>query len=90
MDHGWSIMLITASAAPKRVSTAVPTRSLVSSRNPYTVPTSHSRRPELGAGERDRPAAPSLSWMVATHGVANATGFVLCALLAWRRLAATP
>jgi hypothetical protein len=33
---------------------------------------------------------PSLSWMVATHGVANATGFVLCALLAWRRLAATP
>jgi len=28
---------------------------------------------------------PSLSWMVATHGVANALGFALCTLLAWRR-----
>jgi hypothetical protein len=27
-----------------------------------------------------------LRWMVATHGVANAVGFALCALLAWRRL----
>jgi hypothetical protein len=27
----------------------------------------------------------SLSWMVATHGVANALGFALCSLLAWRR-----
>lgn len=27
-----------------------------------------------------------LRWMVATHGVANAAGFALCALLAWRRL----
>ena len=29
-----------------------------------------------------------LEWMVATHGVANATGFAVCALLAWRRLPA--
>lgn len=27
-----------------------------------------------------------LPWMVATHGVANALGFALCGLLAWRRL----
>jgi hypothetical protein len=27
----------------------------------------------------------SVSWMVATHGVANAVGFALCSLLAWRR-----
>lgn len=27
-----------------------------------------------------------LRWMVATHGVANALGFALCGLLAWRRL----
>jgi YndJ-like protein len=27
----------------------------------------------------------SLSWMAATHGVANALGFALCSLLAWRR-----
>jgi hypothetical protein len=29
----------------------------------------------------------SLSWMAATHGVANALGFALCSLLAWRRVA---
>jgi hypothetical protein len=28
-----------------------------------------------------------VSWMVATHGVANALGFALCSLLAWRRAA---
>ena len=27
-----------------------------------------------------------LGWMVATPGVANALGFALCGLLAWRRL----
>ncbi|CAL9602891.1 hypothetical protein SUDANB99_05439 [Streptomyces sp. enrichment culture] len=29
---------------------------------------------------------PSLAWMAATHGVANALGFALCSLLAWHRL----
>ncbi|MBT2493738.1 YndJ family protein [Streptomyces sp. ISL-96] len=29
---------------------------------------------------------PSLTWMAATHGLGNALGFALCALLAWRRL----
>lgn len=29
-----------------------------------------------------------LTWMVATHGVANALGFAVCGLLAWRRLRA--
>jgi hypothetical protein len=29
----------------------------------------------------------SVSWMAATHGVANALGFALCSLLAWRRTA---
>jgi len=28
----------------------------------------------------------SVEWMIATHGVANAVGFGLCAMLAWRRL----
>lgn len=31
---------------------------------------------------------PSLSWMVLTHGLANALGFGLCSVLAWRRLSA--
>jgi hypothetical protein len=31
---------------------------------------------------------PSLTWMAATHGVANLLGFAVCGLLAWRR--ATP
>ncbi|GAA3452044.1 hypothetical protein GCM10018962_38770 [Dactylosporangium matsuzakiense] len=31
----------------------------------------------------------SLTWMAATHGVANALGFALCTLLAWRRLRST-
>jgi hypothetical protein len=30
----------------------------------------------------------SIPWMVATHGVLNAVGFALCALLAWRRMEA--
>lgn len=29
---------------------------------------------------------PSLTWMAATHGLGNALGFALCAVLAWRRL----
>ncbi|MFD7668471.1 YndJ family protein [Streptomyces sp. NPDC059788] len=29
---------------------------------------------------------PTLAWMAATHGLGNALGFALCALLAWRRL----
>jgi hypothetical protein len=29
-----------------------------------------------------------ISWMVATHGLANALGFALCALLAWHRIRA--
>ncbi|MFF0072771.1 YndJ family protein [Streptomyces sp. NPDC005494] len=29
---------------------------------------------------------PSLTWMAATHGLGNALGFALCALLAWHRL----
>ncbi|MEV5595709.1 YndJ family protein [Streptomyces sp. NPDC052496] len=33
---------------------------------------------------------PTLAWMAATHGLGNALGFALCALLAWRRLRATP
>lgn len=33
----------------------------------------------------DTPYLP-VEWMVATHGLANALGFGLCALLAWRRL----
>ena len=31
----------------------------------------------------------SISWMVATHGLLNAVGFALCALLAWRRMETT-
>jgi hypothetical protein len=33
---------------------------------------------------------PSVAWMVGTHGVLNAVGFALCAVLAWRRLEADP
>jgi hypothetical protein len=29
----------------------------------------------------------SLTRMAATHGVANAAGFAVCGMLAWRRLA---
>ncbi|MET9436339.1 YndJ family protein [Streptomyces sp. NPDC006551] len=32
---------------------------------------------------------PSLTWMAATHGLANALGFALCSVLAWHRLRAT-
>lgn len=32
----------------------------------------------------------SLTWMAATHGLANALGFAVCGLLAWRRLQRTP
>jgi hypothetical protein len=38
-------------------------------------------------GEPTGLAHLSLSWMVATHGVANALGFAVCGVLAWRRLA---
>ncbi|SDZ28807.1 YndJ-like protein [Asanoa ishikariensis] len=31
----------------------------------------------------------SIPWMVATHGLLNAVGFALCALLAWRRMETT-
>jgi hypothetical protein len=31
---------------------------------------------------------PSLVWMAATHGVANALGFALCAMVGWRRAGA--
>jgi hypothetical protein len=31
---------------------------------------------------------PSLAWMAATHGVANALGFALCAMVGWRRIGA--
>ncbi|WP_426512358.1 YndJ family protein [Dactylosporangium sp. McL0621] len=31
-----------------------------------------------------------LSWMVATHGLANALGFGLCSVLAWRRMGRRP
>jgi hypothetical protein len=31
-----------------------------------------------------------LFWMAATHGLANALGFALCAVLAWRRLGVSP
>jgi hypothetical protein len=33
---------------------------------------------------------PSVGWMIGTHGVFNALGFALCAVLAWRRLEADP
>lgn len=32
---------------------------------------------------------PTLTWMAATHGLGNALGFALCAVLAWRRLEET-
>ncbi len=31
-----------------------------------------------------------IEWMAATHGVANAFGFAVCALLAWLRLRVSP
>ena len=41
-------------------------------------------------GEATGLAHPSLSWMAATHGVANALGFVLCTLLGLRLLPSAP
>ena len=32
---------------------------------------------------------PTLTWMAATHGLGNALGFALCAVLAWRRITNT-
>jgi hypothetical protein len=32
---------------------------------------------------------PSLAWMAATHGVANALGFAVCGLVGWRRAGAS-
>jgi hypothetical protein len=41
---------------------------------------------DWAAGEAfDLPHLP-LVWMAATHGIANAVGFGLCAILAWRRI----
>jgi hypothetical protein len=31
---------------------------------------------------------PTLAWMAATHGVANALGFAVCAMVGWRRIGA--
>jgi hypothetical protein len=42
------------------------------------------------AGEATGLPHPSLTWMAATHGLANAVGFALCAVLAWRRTAVSP
>lgn len=42
------------------------------------------------AGEATGLPHPSLTWMAATHGLANAVGFALCSVLAWRRMAVTP
>jgi hypothetical protein len=33
---------------------------------------------------------PTLAWMAATHGLGNALGFALCAVLAWRRMRSLP
>ncbi len=40
------------------------------------------------AGEATGIPHPTLTWMAATHGLGNALGFALCAVLAWRRLTA--
>ena len=42
------------------------------------------------AGELAGTPRPSLAWMAATHGLANAAGFALCALVAWHRLRVRP
>jgi hypothetical protein len=39
-------------------------------------------------GEATGLPRPSLAWMAATHGVANALGFALCAMVGWRRIGA--
>lgn len=41
-------------------------------------------------GEATDLVHPTLTWMAATHGLGNALGFALCALLAWRRLKELP
>ncbi|MFH8404094.1 YndJ family protein [Streptomyces sp. NPDC018019] len=41
-------------------------------------------------GEATGVPHPTLAWMAATHGLGNALGFALCALLAWRRLRDEP
>jgi YndJ-like protein len=33
---------------------------------------------------------PTLTWMAATHGLANAVGFALCSVLAWRGITESP
>lgn len=40
-------------------------------------------------GEATGIAHPTLAWMAATHGIGNALGFALCAVLAWRRMQET-
>ncbi|MFD7032551.1 YndJ family protein [Streptomyces sp. NPDC059917] len=37
-------------------------------------------------GEASGLPHPTVTWMAATHGLANALGFALCSVLAWRRL----
>jgi hypothetical protein len=44
---------------------------------------------DWAVGEATGLAHLPISWMVATHGLANALGFALCGLVAWRRMAVT-
>ena len=41
-------------------------------------------------GEASGVPHPSVEWMAATHGVANAVAFGACGVLAWRRLRVDP
>ncbi|MEV4946787.1 YndJ family protein [Streptomyces sp. NPDC053755] len=84
----WAVALLTWRDVRTGVTDPV-TRSLLASSAAVLVATMLLAL-SWALGEATGLPHPSLTWMAATHGLANALGFALCSVLAWRRLRTLP